>query len=191
MVSGQERVRLSGRTLLLNSTFEPLKVISWQRAVTLICLGKVEVVRNYEGRRIRAVSWSVEMPSVVKLRRYIRRRRIRVALSRRNIFFRDNHQCQYCDRQLPARELTCDHVEPRSQGGRTSWENVVAACGPCNRRKGGRTPEQARMRLRTRPGRPSSLPIEYTLNLGANLERLPEGWAEYLGWITQVEAAAG
>lgn len=182
---------LSGRTLLLNSTYEPLKVISWQRAITLMCLGKIEVVRNYPGRVLRSVSWRVEMPSIIRLKRYIRRRRIRVALSRRNIFFRDNHQCQYCARQLPARFLTCDHVEPRSQGGRTSWENMVAACGPCNRRKGGRTPEQARMKLRTSPGRPSSLPIEYTLNLGSNLERLPEGWVDYLGWTTHVEAAVG
>lgn len=185
MVSG-----LSGRTLLLNSTYEPLKVVSWQRAVTLLCLGKVDVVRSYSNRVLHSVSWTLEMPSVVKLRRYVRRRRIRVALSRRNIFFRDNHQCQYCLRQLPTKELTCDHVEPRSQGGRTSWENVVAACGPCNRRKGGRTPEQARMKLRKRPARPSVLPIEYTLNLGSNLERLPEGWSEYLGWTTQVEAAS-
>lgn len=140
---------------------------------------------------IHAQSWSVEMPSVIKLRRFIRRRRIRVALSRRNIFYRDNHQCQYCHRHLPAKELTCDHVDPRSQGGRTSWENIATACGPCNRRKGGRTPEQARMRLRTTPGRPTSLPIEYTLNLGANHQILPEGWAQYLGWNTQVEAAVG
>lgn len=185
MVSG-----LSGRTLLLNSTFEPLKVISWQRAVTLMCLGKVEVVRSYE-RVLRSASWRIEMPSVVKLRRYVRRRRIRVALSRRNIFFRDGHACQYCNSKLPIRELTCDHVMPRSQGGRTSWENMVTACGPCNRRKGGRTPEQARMKLRSRPARPNALPIEYTLNLGSNLEALPEGWSDYLGWTTRVEAAVG
>ncbi len=181
---------LSGRSLLLNTTYEPLKVVSWQRAVTLLCLGKVEVVRSYAHRKIRAASWSVEMPSVIKLRRYIKRRRIRVALSRQNIFYRDDHQCQYCQRSLPARELTCDHVNPRTQGGRTSWENITTACGPCNRRKGGRTPEQARMRLRSEPGRPSVLPIEYTLNLGTNHQSLPEGWSDYLGWTTQVDAAA-
>ena len=180
---------LTGRSLLLNTTYEPLKVVSWQRAVTLLCLGKVDVVRSISEKMVRASSWSLEMPSVIKLRRFIRRRRIRVALSRRNIFYRDNHQCQYCHRHLPARELTCDHVHPRAQGGRTSWENIATACGPCNRRKGGRTPEQARMRLRTRPGRPKSLPIEYTLNLGANHQVLPEGWSQYLGWNTQVEAA--
>ncbi len=181
---------LAGRSLLLNSTYEPLKVVSWQRAVTLLCLGKVEVVRSYD-RRLRAATWSVAMPSVVKLCRYVRRRRIRVALSRRNIFYRDGHQCQYCNRRLPAVELTCDHVRPRSQGGKTSWENITTACGPCNRRKGGRTPEQARMRLRSRPDRPQVLPIEYTLNIGTDHKKLPLGWSQYLGWTTQVEAATG
>jgi 5-methylcytosine-specific restriction endonuclease McrA len=112
---------------------------------------------------------------------------VRVALTRRNVFFRDGHQCQYCLKKLPARELTCDHVNPRSQGGHTSWENLVTACGPCNRRKGGRTPEQARMGLVRQPQRPESLPVEFTLNVTSG--NLPEVWREYLGWSAQIEAA--
>jgi 5-methylcytosine-specific restriction endonuclease McrA len=174
------------RTLLLNSTYEPLRVVSWQRAITMLLVDKVEVVSNYD-MVLRAMSWSIQMPSVVKLRRFVRRRRVRVALTRRNVFFRDGHQCQYCLHKLPARELTCDHVIPRSQGGRTSWDNLVTACGPCNRRKGGRTPEQARMGLVRLPSRPESLPVEFTLNV--NSGNLPEVWREYLGWTASIEAA--
>jgi 5-methylcytosine-specific restriction endonuclease McrA len=177
---------VNARTLLLNSTFEPVKVISWQRAVTMLVLGKVEAIRTYDSM-LRAVHISIPMPAVVKLHEFVKRRRMRIAMSRRNIFYRDGYECQYCHRRLPARELTCDHVMPRSQGGDTSWENLVTACGPCNRRKGGRTPEQARMKLRWRPARPESLPIEFALNLGAG--SMPESWRDYLGWIAAVDAA--
>jgi 5-methylcytosine-specific restriction endonuclease McrA len=112
---------------------------------------------------------------------------MRVAMTRRNVFYRDAYQCQYCHRQFPARELTCDHVVPRSQGGMTSWDNLVTACGPCNRRKGGRTPEEARMRLRRWPRRPESLPIEYALNLGGSPP--PDAWRDFLGWMAAVDAA--
>jgi 5-methylcytosine-specific restriction endonuclease McrA len=167
----------SGRTLLLNFTYEPLGVIGWQRAITMLCLGKVEVVRSY-ATALRAVSWTVPMPAVVKLHRFVRRHRVRVALSRRNVFLRDDYRCQYCGLRFPAKELTCDHVVPRAQGGGMSWENVVAACGPCNRRKGGRTPEQARMALRKQPRRPGE--IAPHVAIGAGGVSLPEPWREFL-----------
>ena len=145
------------RCLLLNTTYEPLQVITWQRAVSMLYLGKVELVRAYN-RVLRAVSWTVEQPAVVKLVRFVRRQKVRISFSRRNVFLRDGFRCQYCGVQLPAQELTCDHVLPRSQGGSSSWENLVTACGPCNRRKGSRTPEQARMKLHKEPRRPERLP---------------------------------
>ena len=105
---------MSGRVLMLNSTYEPLRVVSWRRAVTMLCLGKVEVLRTYE-TKLRSVSWTVEMPAVIRLVSFVRRHRIRVAFSRRNIFLRDGYRCQYCNKTLPAAELTCDHVIPRSR----------------------------------------------------------------------------
>jgi 5-methylcytosine-specific restriction endonuclease McrA len=177
---------VGNRSLLLSATYEPLKVISWHRAVTLMFLGKVEVIRSYE-TFLRSPSRALPTPAVVRLVQFVRRRRVRVAMTRRNVFFRDGYTCQYCLRQLPVRELTCDHVVPRAQGGGSSWENLVAACGPCNRRKGGRTPEEARMRLRRRPMRPESLPVEYTLNLGSMPP--PEPWRDFLGWATAIDAA--
>jgi len=166
----------AGPTLLLNSTYEPLQVIGWQRAIVMIHLGKVEVLRSYE-RILRAVSWTIPQPAVVKLHGFVKRHRTRVAFSRRNVFLRDGFRCQYCGQRFPAHELTCDHVVPRSLGGRTSWENMVSACGPCNRRKGDRSPEQARMRLIATPVRPESLPPLF-FRLGG--DQPPEPWREFL-----------
>ena len=142
-------------TLLLNATFEPMKVISWQRAVTLVFLGKVDVVEAYDDE-IRSVSASVPMPSVVRLRRYARQER-RVKFSRTNVYRRDGFACQYCATQPGVNELTLDHVVPRAHGGRTEWTNIVTCCVPCNARKADRTPEQARMTLARTPVRPARM----------------------------------
>lgn len=166
-------------TLLLNATFEPLKVISWQRAVTLLFLGKVEVVEQYEDEEISSVSFSIKMPSVVRLLRMIRPRFRRVKFSRLNVFLRDKYSCQYCGSVMPTTELTYDHILPRSRGGRTEWENIVTACVPCNRQKGGRTPSEAGMRLLRPPVRPTSLP---SLKLTITFRKTPESWRDYLYW---------
>jgi 5-methylcytosine-specific restriction endonuclease McrA len=168
------------RTLLLNATYEPMRVISWQRAVTMLCMGKVEVVKSYD-RLLRAVSWTLEMPSVVRLNTYVKRHRIRIAMTRQNLFLRDNHQCQYCLKKLPAKELTRDHVVPRSRGGAMTWDNIVAACAPCNRKKGGRTPDEARMTLARPPERPKGLPAQYGLNIGRDPH---EHWTDFLSWAS-------
>ena len=149
----------------------------------MLIIGKVEVIKNYS-TVLRAVSWSVPKPAVVRLTNFVRRRQRRIALTRRNIFMRDKHSCQYCGLAFRPSELTMDHVVPRSQGGGGSWENLVTSCGPCNRRKGGRTPHQARMKLLSAPGRPKVLPVEYTLNLGQH--GLPDHWRDYIGWSTSV-----
>jgi 5-methylcytosine-specific restriction endonuclease McrA len=166
----------AGSTLLLNATYEPLQIICWQRAVTMICLGKVEVLRSYQ-RLLRAVSVTIPQPAVVRLHGFVKRHRARVAFSRRNVFLRDGFRCQYCNVRFPSAELTCDHVIPRSLGGRTSWDNLVTACGPCNRHKGDRSPEQARMRLVCTPARPESLP-PLLFRLGG--DQPPEPWREFL-----------
>lgn len=143
-------------TLLLNASFEPMKVISWQRAITLVFLGKVEVVEAYE-HEVRGVNTTLPMPSVVRLRRYARQER-RVKFSRANVYRRDNFECQYCGVQPGASELTLDHVNPRARGGRTEWTNIVTCCTTCNARKADRTPEQARMNLARPPVRPEYMP---------------------------------
>jgi 5-methylcytosine-specific restriction endonuclease McrA len=174
----------ASRTLLLNSTYEPLKVISWQRAVTLLWLGKVEVVRTYD-RDVRAVTFRVRMPAVVRLLRFVRRRRPQISFSRRNLFARDDARCQYCGRREELPHLTYDHVVPRSQGGRTDWTNIVTCCIPCNRRKGGRTPDQAGMRLLQVPKRPDYLPGVFTVTIG--LRNAPDSWRDFLYWNVSLD----
>lgn len=161
--------------LLLNASFEPLKVISWQRAVSLFFLGKVEVVEEYE-HDIRSVTFAIKAPAVVRLLQFARIGRKTPPLSRTNILARDNFKCQYCSVELSSREATLDHVIPRSQGGKTTWQNLVCCCSACNRKKGGRTPKEARMRLNKTPVQPDWLPV---LNIRFH-GRIPEAWFNFL-----------
>src|SRR4051812_8450131 len=123
-----------------------MKVISWQPAVTLIVLGKVELLEAYD-QVVRGINHTLEMPSVVRLRRYARGRKMGVKFSRANVYRRDRFTCQYCGARPGADSLTFDHVVPRAQGGRTEWTNIATACVECNAVKADRTPEQARMVL--------------------------------------------
>ena len=110
----------SAQTLLLNQGFEPIKVISWQRAISLLFLGKVEVLEEYD-RDVHSVSLIIKVPAVVRLLRAFRRHARPVKFSRVNIYARDNYKCQYCGRKASISDLTYDHVVPRSQGGLTEW----------------------------------------------------------------------
>ena len=164
-------------TLLLNSGYEPLRIISWEKAITLCFLGKVEVVDTYE-REVRSVSIAVKVPAVVRLLRFVKLGTRRPPLTKLNLLARDNGECQYCGIELARRDSTIDHVIPRSQGGLTTWENVVLACHSCNRRKGGRTPKEARMALRVNPQAPDWLPV---LNVTIH-SSIPKAWALFLGF---------
>ena len=174
------------QTLLLNATYEPLKVVHWKKAVTLWCQGKVEVISVYDNREIRAVSVSFKLPSVIRLLRYIRikRRFDYVPFSRANIYARDRHRCQYCGQSHAIGELTFDHVIPVAQGGRKDWENIVTCCIDCNRRKGGRTPEEAGMRLIALPRRPESVPA---VRITIGIRNAPESWRDYLYWNVELD----
>ncbi|MCB0328964.1 MAG: HNH endonuclease [Bdellovibrionales bacterium] len=147
-----------GAVLLLNASFEPLKVISWQRAVCLLFLDKIEILEEYD-HEIRSVSIAIKAPAVVRLLSYVKAGSRVPPFSRFNIFARDGFQCQYCRKMLTSKEATLDHVLPRSHGGKTSWDNVVCCCRACNIKKGSRTPEQAKMKLLKKPVRPGWLPV--------------------------------
>jgi 5-methylcytosine-specific restriction endonuclease McrA len=162
-------------TLLLNASYEPLKVISWQRAITLIFLGKVEVVNEYN-KEVRSVSLALKVPAVVRLLGYARIGKKRPPLNRTNLIARDQCSCQYCHIELSPKDTTVDHVIPRSKGGLSTWENVVIACRNCNRKKGGRTPKEAGMKLRIEAKAPEWLPI---LNIRFH-RNLPEAWLIFL-----------
>lgn len=149
-----------GKVLVLNASYEPLNITSWKRAVVLIIKEKAEQV-EHNGRMIYS---DFPLPSVIRLRQYIRIPYSEIPLTRRHVLQRDNYTCQYCGYQ--GDDLTLDHVVPRSKGGPDSWENIVAACVRCNVKKGNRTPKQANLHLRTNPRRPySSLYFELSKHL--------------------------
>ena len=164
--------------LLLNTSFEPLRVINWKRALTLMFSGKVEVLEEYT-REVRSVSLSVRLPAVVRLLKFVRVKSSGVKFSRQNIYARDRYECQYCGASPPPSELTYDHVIPRSLGGATDWENIVTCCIPCNRRKGGKLLESSDLRLRRRPSKPG---WESVMTITVTLRNPPESWRHYLAW---------
>jgi 5-methylcytosine-specific restriction endonuclease McrA len=145
-------VRAVRRTLLLNATFEPLCVVSLRRAVVLVLKDKAEIVAR-DVAELHSARLNVPCPSVIRLVHYVRvPYRSRAPLSRRAVFARDEHRCQYCNR--PAENI--DHVIPRSRGGEHTWENVVASCRPCNARKENRYLHETDLRLRRLPVAPHS-----------------------------------
>ncbi len=161
--------------LLLNSNYEPLNVCDVRRAFRLLFGEKAEVI-EYDHHEIRTAREVFRAPSVIRLQYHIKRPRPRVRLSRREIFARDSHTCQYCGRQT--HDLTLDHVVPRHRGGGHSWDNLVAACKPCNHHKGGRVPTEARMRLLRPPREPRS--DVYSLFSPYLADPRNEAWRTYL-----------
>lgn len=162
--------------LILNVTFEPMHVCSTKRALALVLSGKAEIVINGRGT-IRSATSEFEIPSVIKLSHMVRRPRPRIALSKREILRRDDYTCQYCGRKM--RTLTLDHVVPRRHGGAHTWENLVAACSPCNRRKGGKLASEADMLLNRPPVEPNA---SAAYRFGTHLEQRKE-WAQFIeGW---------
>ncbi|MCX5745057.1 MAG: HNH endonuclease [Proteobacteria bacterium] len=173
----------TAQTLLLNQGFEPIKVISWQRAITLLFLGKVEVVEEYS-HGVRSVNLVLKIPAVVRLLRSFRRHHRPVKFSRVNIYARDHYKCQYCGRKASLSELTYDHVTPRSHGGLTDWTNIVTCCYLCNRKKGGDTPAQAGMKLLSQPTQPNWVPA---VTIRVSLRSVPEAWRDYLYWTGSLD----
>src|SRR5512141_1379614 len=165
-------------TLVLSHAYVPVARVGWKRAVTLLFEGKVEVIEEYEDRTVRSVTLEFKVPSIIRFLRKIRDRKRAVKFSRENVYARDHGCCQYCGNRVLRPEATYDHVIPRSQGGHTRWENVVICCTPCNQRKGGRTPAQAGMQLRSVPVKPKSLPE--TLRLTFLFDRnAPPSWHQF------------
>jgi 5-methylcytosine-specific restriction endonuclease McrA len=162
--------------LILNVNYEPLHVCSTRRALALLLEGKAEMVVNGRGV-IHSAAAVFEIPSIIKLGYMVKRPRIPIALTKREVLRRDHFTCQYCGQHSGI--LTIDHVVPRRLGGQHIWNNVVAACPTCNRRKGGKTPELASMKLRSQPAEPSpSAQYRFSRHLGSHQEWEPfiTGW---------------
>lgn len=167
-------------TLVLNSSYEPLKIVSWQKAVILLYKGKVEVLEEHE-REIRSVSLAIRLPSILRLLKVVRVNEVRkgTKLCRANIYLRDNYTCQYCGGKYDSKDLTLDHVVPVAKGGRKSWDNMVTACVKCNKKKGGKTPKEARMKILKTPKEPR---WASTSVIALKLKNIPASWKYYLGF---------
>ncbi len=175
------------QTLVLNASYEPINIVSWKRALSLLYQGKVEVIAEYE-REVHSISFAVKLPSVLRLLRYvrIRKRFQRVKFCRSNIYARDHHTCQYCGQRCPPEDLTFDHVIPIVKGGGKTWSNIVTCCFRCNHRKGGRNPEEAGMRLIRQPDEPHWVPTMLRITIG--FASPPQAWRDYLYWNIELES---
>jgi len=193
---------LESSVLVLNKLFMAVHVISVRRAFCLLCKELAEVVSLEDGqfatydfvtwrelseyrathfRRVdddwvRTVNSQIQVPRVIRLLEYDKLPKQAVKFNRRNIFARDNNQCQYCGKRFSTAELSLDHVVPRSQGGVSTWDNIVCACLNCNVRKGGRTPRQAHMALIKKPEKPKRSPV---LNLKLTQSKY-QSWQAFL-----------
>ena len=173
--------------LVLNADYRPLSYFplslwSWQEVIKAVFLDRVDVISTYD-QVVRSPSFEMRLPSVVSLKNYIAQDRA-PAFTRFNLFLRDAFSCQYCTADA---DLTFDHVIPRSRGGRTTWENIVTACAPCNLVKGGRTPKEAGMRPLRHPVRPNMFELQ---ERGRRFppNHLHESWLDYLYWDIELEA---
>lgn len=185
-MTGAAAGSLSSSVLVLNRSYRAIHVINVRRAFTLILKELAEIIHIEDGQYanydfeswrelselkaefeemgshddwVRSINFTIQVPRVIRLLGYDRIPRQKLRLNRRNIFARDGHRCQYCNKHLPSSELSFDHVIPRSRGGETTWENIVCACADCNVRKGNRTPVEAGMTLVKKPTRPKHSPL--------------------------------
>jgi 5-methylcytosine-specific restriction endonuclease McrA len=164
-----------GRVLVLNATYEPINVCTVRRAVVLLLKDKAEIVED-GGRKLHSATSTLTRPVVIRLISYVRipRDTHRRKITRRAVFARDDWTCQYCGSRA---QLTVDHVVPRSKGGDSSWDNIVAACAPCNRRKGDSLPRQAGMQLARAPRTPSA---DVFIHVAS--PSIPASWQQYLDY---------
>ena len=175
--------------LVLNADFRPLSyfplsVWSWQDAVKAVFLDRVNIVSEYENE-VRSPSFSMRLPSVIALKQYVQLSR-RPAFTRFNVFLRDRFACQYCSVEPGTSELTFDHVIPKSRGGQTRWDNVVAACSQCNLTKGNRLPRDFGMFPTTLPAEPTNHLLQ-TNGRSFPPNYLHESWRDFLYWDSELE----
>lgn len=169
---------MNNAVLVLNQNYEPLNVCDVRRALVLILGGKADMLEQ-RAQHLHTTSRAFQMPSVIRLRAFVRRPRPRVKLSRREIFIRDRFTCQYCG--TIDKDMTVDHIVPRSRGGRHEWTNVVASCKTCNHRKGSKSVLDARMELSSTPTEPRP-GVYYTIERRLDLRRQPD-WHKFLPGI--------
>ena len=176
------------RVLLLDKRYQPIKIISWKKAMSLLVTGRAEAVVEYEDVWIRSTTKSFKLPSILKMLVGLAKKMTRkIPFSRANVFERDSYNCQYCGVKEISENLTFDHIIPRSRGtpdSVTSWINIATCCIPCNRKKANRTPEEAGMKLLKKPEVPRWTP-QFALRLTADD---PKEWFSWAYWNIPINA---
>lgn len=169
------------KVLALASNYEPLGVIGWEKAITLVLSRKVTVLEESE-KVVRSPTTSFKIPSVVVFNTKFKKGSKSVRFSRKNIWLRDEGRCQYCNQAVAFSALTIDHVQPKCFGGLSTWDNVVSCCYNCNQKKGDKNLKQVNMALRKKPCKPTSLPITSHVDDYFNSNALvPESWKFWIG----------
>ena len=164
------------RALILDTTYRPLGLISWRKAIALVWLSKAEVLEEYD-EILRSPSIEMNVPAVIRLLVYTRTREPKIRFSKRNLYVRDHGECQYCKKKIGYDFSTYDHVVPRYHGGRTNWDNIVLACSRCNKLKGSMTPTQAGL-PNVYPKRPT-----HQLLLQLMMEEMNETPKQWTFWL--------
>ena len=160
------------KVLLLSSSYEPITFCDMRKAITLMFLDKAEVVDHRDGESIRSTSKQYKCPSIIRLRTNNRNAKTKIQLNRKNIMKRDNFRCMYCGRTS---ELTIDHIIPKSKGGKTTWENLVTACNPCNNKKDNKYIHEVGFVLKTAPKMPNRITF-----LRQDVRMIEDNWKPYL-----------
>ena len=166
-------------TLKLDAAWQPIEIVDAYKGFSLVFSGRAQVVEQYSHQACALFYF----PSVVVLKRYIRKGGIQVPPSRNTVFFRDNYHCQYCGNKFMKHQLTLDHVVPKSRMGPKTWNNLVACCVPCNQKKGDRTPTEASMPLVKEPSAPHHMlwtSVDWMMRKHGRRE-LPLSWKKFLG----------
>ena len=166
-------------TLKLDAAWQPIEIVDAYKGFSLVFSGRAQVVENYSQQACALFCF----PSVIVLKKYIRKGGIRVPPSRKTVFFRDNYHCQYCGNKFMKHQLTLDHVTPKSKGGPKTWDNLVTCCVSCNQKKGDKTPFEANMPLVSKPKEPSYMlwsSVGWMMRKHGN-KHLPMNWEKFLG----------
>ncbi len=211
MIAGELKSGLDCNVLVLNKHYMAIRVVGAKRAFSLLCRELAEVVSleqdrysNYDFQSwcevsrfkrqfepdghdwVSTVNLHVAVPRIIRLLFFDRLPRTDIKFNRRNIFARDRNRCQYCGKRFTTNELSLDHVIPRSMGGKSAWENIVCACAQCNVKKGGRTPQQARMTLIQKPVKPKRNPLIH-FHLGHQRYRSWKQFLDHAYWSVELK----
>lgn len=168
------------KVLALSNTYEPIGVIPWEKAISLVFSGKVYTLASYN-KEIHSPTTSMNLPSVIVFKNGKRAKINCARFSRKNVWVRDEGKCQYCGVQVSAEKYTLDHIVPKARGGQTNWLNVVTCCQKCNQRKGDKSLTQVGMKLLKPVVKPATLPYMQDMQFHTEMSRIPDDWKFYLG----------